>query len=297
MRCGANLPQHLLRKERLHMPGPASHHVAVVNGFRMHYVVAGRGYPLVFLHGWPQSCYEWRKIIPPVAEHFTVIAPDLRGLGNSDRPMTGYDKRTLASDVYGLVQSLGFGKIGLIGHDWGGTVAFYLAYDHPEMVRRLLILESIPGTRDDELELRGIRRQWHMFFHGCAPDLAELLVRDHIGLYLDRLCSVACYNPALFTREEMAEYVRAYSRPGSLRAGFHYYRAGLEEDVIAFSACTKKLEIPVRAWGGERFMGDITAAWKRVALDVQGGSVQQCGHFMAEERPDFVLGQVDEFFR
>ena len=88
------------------------HHVAVVNGFRMHYVIAGSGYPLVLLHGWPQSCYEWRKIIPSLAERFTVIAPDLRGLGNSDRPMTGYDKRTLASDVHALVQALGFSKIG-----------------------------------------------------------------------------------------------------------------------------------------------------------------------------------------
>lgn len=273
-----------------------THRTMKVNGFRMHYIVAGSGYPLVFLHGWPQTCFEWRKIIPPIAERFTVVAPDLRGLGDSECPLTGYDKRTLASDVYQLVKGLGYDSIGLTGHDWGGTVAYYLAYDHPEMVRRLLILESIPGARGEQLELRGIRRQWHMFFHGCAPDLAEQLVRDHIGLYLDQLCSVACYNPSLFSRDEMAEYVRAYSRPGSLRAGFHYYRAGLEEDVAAFSGCTKKLEMPVRAWGGERFMGDITAAWDRVAAHVQGGSVERCGHFMAEERPDFVLRQVEEFF-
>jgi pimeloyl-ACP methyl ester carboxylesterase len=272
------------------------HHTAKVNGFRMHYVVAGSGYPLVLLHGWPQTWYEWRKIIPAIAQRFTVIAPDLRGLGDSECPATGYDKRTLASDVYQLVKTLGYDSIGLTGHDWGGTVAYYLAYDHPEMVRRLLILESIPGTRGDELELRGIRRQWHMFFHGCVPDLAELLVRDHIGLYLDRLCSVACYDPDLFSRDEMAEYVRAYSRPGSLQAGFHYYRAGLDEDVAAFRECTRKLEMPVRAWGGERFMGDITGAWKRVAEEVRGGSVERCGHFMAEERPDFVLQQIEEFF-
>jgi pimeloyl-ACP methyl ester carboxylesterase len=273
-----------------------THHTMKVNGFRMHYLVAGSGYPLVFLHGWPQTSYEWRKIIPSIADRFTVIAPDLRGLGDSECPLTGYDKRTLASDVYELIKSLGYSSIGLTGHDWGGTVAYYLTYDHPELVKRLLILESIPGTRTDQLELQGIRRQWHMFFHGCAPDLAELLVRDHIGLYLDKLCSVACYNPGLFSREEMAEYVRAYSRPGSLRAGFHYYRAGLEEDVAIFKGCTRKLVMPVRAWGGERFMGDITSAWKRVAEDVAGGSVEQCGHFMAEERPDFVLRQVDEFF-
>jgi pimeloyl-ACP methyl ester carboxylesterase len=278
------------------MPDPWTHHTLKVNGFRMHYVVAGSGYPLVFLHGWPQTWYEWRKIIPSVAEHFAVIAPDLRGLGDSECPVTGYDKRTLASDVYQLVTALGYDKIGLAGHDWGGTVAYYLAYDHPELVERLLILESTPGANGDDIPLRGIRRQWHSFFHGCAPDLAELLVRDHIALYLDRLCSVACYNPELFSAEEMAEYVRAYSRPGSMRAGFHYYRAGLEEDIAAFRGCTKKLAMPVRAWGGERFLGDITPMWKRVANDVQGGSIERCGHFMAEERPEFVLRQVNDLF-
>jgi pimeloyl-ACP methyl ester carboxylesterase len=108
------------------MADPWTHHSAVVNGFRMHYVIAGSGYPLVFIHGWPQSWYEWRKIMPALAERFTVITPDLRGLGDSERPMTGYDKRTLASDVHALVKSLGFDKIGLTGHDWGGAVAFYL---------------------------------------------------------------------------------------------------------------------------------------------------------------------------
>jgi pimeloyl-ACP methyl ester carboxylesterase len=264
----------------------------------MHYVMAGSGYPLVFLHGWPQTWYEWRKIIPPLAERFTVIAPDLRGLGDSERPLTGYDKRTLASDVYQLVQSLGYQKIGLTGHDWGGTVAYYLAYDHPELVERLLILESTPGIarEGEQIDLRGIRRLWHIFFQGGAPDMAELLVRDHVELYLDRLCNVACYNPAFFSRTDLAEYVRAYSQPGALRAGFHYYRAAMDEDVTALTSCTQKLTMPVRVWGSERFMGDITPLWKRVADNVQGGVVERCGHFIAEERPDFVLQQVQEFF-
>ena len=264
----------------------------------MHYVMAGSGYPLVFLHGWPQTWYEWRKLIPPLTRRFTVIAPDLRGLGDSERPLTGYDKRTLATDVYQLLKTLGHEKIGLTGHDWGGTVAYYLAYDHPEMVERLLILESTPGIArtGEPVNLRGIRRLWHVFFQGGAPDLAEQLVRDHVDLYLSRMCSVACYNPALFSAEEMAEYVRAYSQPGALRAGFHYYRAALDEDVIALTGCTQKLSMPVRAWGGERFMGDILPLWQRVADNVQGGMVERCGHFMAEERPDFVLRQVEEFF-
>ena len=128
-----------------------------------------------------------------------------------------------------------------------------------------------------------------MFFQGGAPDVAELLVRGQEELYISRLCSVACYNPALFSREEMAEYVRAYSQPGALRAGFRYYRAALEEDIVNFTTCTAKLMMPVRAWGGDRFMGDVTPLWKKVAENVHGGTVERCGHFVAEERPDFVI--------
>lgn len=275
-----------------------THHTARVNGFLMHYVVAGSGYPLVCLHGWPQTWYEWRKIMPALADRFTIIAPDLRGLGDSERPLTGYDKRTLASDVYQLLKNLGHEKIGLVGHDWGGTVAYYLAYDHPELVERLLILESTPGlAREGEaVDLRGIRRLWHVFFQGGAPDVAEMLVRGQEELYLSRMCSVACYNPALFSREEMAEYVRAYSQPGALRAGFHYYRAALEEDIANFTTCTTKLQMPVRVWGGDRFMGDLTPLWKKVAEHVHGGTVERCGHFVAEERPDFVIAQIEDFF-
>lgn len=120
------------------MTSPWTHHTVRVNGFLMHYVVAGSGYPLVCLHGWPQTWYEWRKIIPALADRFTIIAPDLRGLGDSERPLTGYDKRTLASDVSQLLTTLGHEKIGLVGHDWGGTVAYYLAYDHPELTQELL---------------------------------------------------------------------------------------------------------------------------------------------------------------
>lgn len=280
------------------MTTPWTHHTTRVNGFLMHHVVAGSGYPLVFLHGWPQTWYEWRKIIPALADRFTIIAPDLRGLGDSERPLTGYDKRTLASDVFQLLKTLGHEKIGLIGHDWGGTVAYYLAYDHPELVERLLILESTPGlAREGEaIDLRGIRRLWHVFFQGGSPDMAEMLVRGQEDLYLSRMCSIACYNPALFSREEMAEYVRAYSQPGALRAGFHYYRAALEEDVANFTTCTTKLQMPVRAWGGDRFMGDVTPLWKKVANNVHGGTVERCGHFVAEERPDFVIAQIEDFF-
>ena len=191
------------------MSEPWKHHAKVVNGFRMHYVIAGSGYPLVLLHGWPQSWYEWRKIIPALAEKFTVIAPDLRGLGDSDRPLAGYDKRTLASDVYELVKSLGFSKIGLTGHDWGGAVAFYFAYDHPEMVERLMILDMVPGLghKGGSMDIRQAQRYWHVFFHGGMPDLAEKLVSANVVAYLSYFYTSTTYNysPNVFSAEDIIE--------------------------------------------------------------------------------------------
>ncbi|MBV8056638.1 MAG: alpha/beta hydrolase [Deltaproteobacteria bacterium] len=282
------------------MAEPCTHHVAVVNGFRMHYVIAGAGYPLVFLHGWPQSCYEWRKIIPSLAERFTVIAPDLRGLGNSDRPMAGYDKRTLASDVHALVQALGFSKIGLTGHDWGGVVAYYLAYDHPELVERLMILDAIPGLgrSGDKINRETAKRLWHVFFHAGIPDLAEQLISANLEAYLRYFFTSTAYNysPADFSDDDIAEYVRVYSAPGAIRAGLQYYRTALQEDLENLSGCTRKLTLPIMAWGGEAFSGNIVPIWQTVAENVQGGEVKQCGHFIAEEKPEFAIQRALEFF-
>jgi pimeloyl-ACP methyl ester carboxylesterase len=277
-----------------------THHVAVVNGFRMHYVTAGAGYPLVLLHGWPQSCYEWRKIIPSLARRFTLIAPDLRGLGNSERPMAGYDKRTLASDVFALVQSLGLHKIGLIGHDWGGVVSYYLAYDHPEQVERLMILDSIPGLgrSGDKINRETAKKLWHVFFHAGIPDLAEKLISANLEAYLRYFYTSTAYNysPAVFTNDDIAEYVRVYSVPGAVRAGLQYYRTALHEDLENLSSCSRKLSLPITAWGGEVFLGDIVPSWRAVADHVEGGVVKECGHFIAEEQPEFTIQQALEFF-
>ena len=281
------------------MERAGTHHVQKVNGFKMHYVTAGKGYPLVFLHGWPQSCYEWRKIIGPLSEKFTVITPDLRGLGDSERPLTGYDKRTLASDICELMKSMGCKKIGLTGHDWGGAVAYYLAYDHPEMVERLMILDMIPGLarKGEKLDVAVAQRLWHVFFHAGMPDLAEKLVGNNIETYLRHFYNSTVYNysPNVFTDEDVAEYVRVYSAPGALRAGFQYYRTGINEDLENLSSCTDKLIMPVSVWGGS-FLGDLVPIWQKVANNVSGGQVRECGHFVAEEKPDFVITKARDFF-
>ena len=277
-----------------------THHQRTINGFRMHYVIAGAGYPLVLLHGWPQSWYEWRKIIPALAEHYTVIVPDLRGLGDSEKPMNGYDKRTLATDVRELVTQLGYDKVAVVGHDWGGAIAFYFAYDNRDLVERLFILDMIPGLirTGDAFPLALALKINHVFFHGGNPDWATMLVSQNIDGYLRRFLTTLDFNysPAVFSEADIAEYVRVNSIPGAIRAGFQWYAAGLREDAVNLANATEKLTIPVLAYGGDTFLGDIRPYWDAVAEHVDGGSVEHCGHFIPEEKPAFVINAALKFF-
>ena len=282
------------------MPDVWTHHQRLVNGFRMHYVVAGDGYPLVLLHGWPQSWYEWRHLIPALAGQYTVIAPDLRGLGDSEKPMTGYDKRTMASDVGELLRQLGHRKVGVVGHDWGGSVAFYLAYDRRDLVERLLILDMIPGLirAGEAFPLELALKINHVFFHGGNPDWATMLVSQNIDGYLRRFLTSLDFNysPRVFSEDDIAEYVRVNSLPGSIRAGFQWYATGLREDTVNYANATDRLTIPVEVHAGDSFLGDVRAYWRAVAEHVDGGVVDRCGHFIPEERPDFVADAARRFF-
>lgn len=283
------------------MSQPAwTHHFRTINGFPMHYVTAGSGPALVLVHGWPQSWYEWRHLIPALAEKFTVIAPDLRGLGDSGKPLTGYDKRSLAVDVHTLVRGLGFDKIGLAGHDWGGAVCYHLAYDFPGFVERLLIFDMVPGLfrKGQPLELERATRLWHVFWHGAQPDLAEQMVRKDPESYIRFFLTSPWYNysPAVFSEEDIREYVRVFSLPGTIRAGFQYYANALRLDAENLANCTEKLPMPVRVWGGQAGMGNLVPVWQAVADSVTGGMVPECGHFIPEEKPAFALKELLDFF-
>jgi pimeloyl-ACP methyl ester carboxylesterase len=152
-----------------------SHRYAEIGEVMLHYVIAGSGPPVVLIHGWPQTWYEWRHTIAALSPHYTVIAPDMRGIGDSSRPLSGYDKRTIANDIWRLVsEKLGYRRFRLVGHDWGGPTAFALAADHPDAVEQLAIVDVvIPGDGGDFSQ--GGRR-WHHQFH-VTPDLPEALVQ------------------------------------------------------------------------------------------------------------------------
>ncbi len=275
-----------------------THHTAFVNGVRLHYVTSGQGDPVVLLHGWPQTWYQWRKIIPALAERYTVLAPDMRGLGDSSKPAGGYDKRTIADDIYKLVHYLGWERIFLVGHDWGGPVAYAYACAHPEEVRRLVILDvMIPGAGLEEIPQMSRRGGlWHISFHSVR-DLPEALIAGKECIYLSWFYRTAAYNPAAISEEDINEYVRCYSAPGGLRAGFEYYRA-LWDDVDHNKENAKtKLKMPVLALGGEQSFGIRTlTSMQALAENVQGGVVERCGHWIAEERPDFLVEKLLAFF-
>jgi len=275
-----------------------THHTAAVNNVRLHYVRAGKGDPVVLLHGWPQTWFEWRRIIPALADRYTVIAPDMRGLGDSSKPATGYDKRTVADDIYKLVRLLGFERIFLVGHDWGGPVAYAYAAAHPSDVRRLVILDvAVPGAGLERIpQASRAGGLWHISFHGVR-DLPEALISGRERTYLSWFYRIGAYNPRAITDEEIDEYVRCYSSPGGLRAGFEYYRA-IWDDVDHNKENAKtKLKMPVLALGGERGFGaGAQRSMQSLAENVRGGVIERCGHWIAEERPDYLIPELLKFF-
>jgi len=280
-------------------PTPAiTHHVADLSDVRLHYVTAGDGPPVVLLHGWPQTWYEWRHVIPALAEHHRVIAPDLRGLGDSSRPEGGYDKKTVAGDVWELVDSeLGQTRFQLVGHDWGGPTAYALAAAHPEVVTGLVIIDVvIPGDGGDFSQ--GGRR-WHHQFH-MTPDLPEALILGREEIYLRWFYRTFGHRPDAISENDIAEYLRTYAQPDAMRAGFEYYRA-LPRDAAdnAEIVARFKLPMPVLAIGGGGGRGrgaEPEQSLRRVATNVRGEIIGACGHWVPEEQPERLARLLLTFF-
>lgn len=264
-----------------------------------HYVEAGSGPVVVLLHGWPETWYAWRHVIDLLAPHFRVIAPDLRGLGDSSRPATGYDKASIARDIVRLLDHLGVDTFDLAGHDWGGVVAYALARDAPQRVRKFAVLDvSIPGDGADGFSQGG--KRWHHAFHRL-PNLPEELTAGREELYLRWF-----YNEWPVVREALdldavAEYLRTYTLPNAMHCGFEYYRA-LPDD-IEYNAqrlnAVGKLTIPALGLGGDGPWArgtDVGESLRRVAINVRGEVVPNCGHFMPEEQPEIVASVLRHFF-
>ena len=274
----------------------AAHHTAQVNGTRLHYVTAGEGPPVMLLHGWPQTWYEWRHVIDLLADEYQVVAPDLRGFGYSAKPAAGYDADTMAADLAALADHLGLRDVTVLGHDWGAVFAYVYAAKTPSQVRALGIVEmALPGVGVMEQAMAPQPQGnflWHMGFQS-VPDLPELLIAGKEKPYLRWFFEHFAYDPGAITAADLDVYTDAITQVGALRAGLAVYQDFFTTaDQVAALAKTP-LEIPVRAYGGEACLGGATlASVQAVAPAAEGGVIERCGHWAGEERPDVVASIV-----
>ena len=276
------------------------HHSLNLSRLTLHLVTAGAGDPVVLLHGWPQTSHAWRQVIPLLAGRYRLIVPDLPGLGDSSIPHEGYDKKTIAADLVEMCGQLGLGRFHLVGHDWGGPTAFSLACAIPDSVRSLAILDvTIPGIGPD-ISQGG--RRWHHAFH-MTPDLPEALVAGREREYLGWFYREFCWRRDAIGQDDTDEYLRCYTRPGALRAGFAYYRS-LPQDKADNRKILEsgfRLPMPVLALGGARTEARGRAeepleSLRAIASNVQGGAIPDCGHFIPEEQPEALAERLLAFF-
>ncbi|MER0694972.1 alpha/beta hydrolase [Pseudomonas aeruginosa] len=272
-------------------------HSAIVNGVRLRYSISGSGEPLVLLHGWPQSRREWRHVIPSLASHFTVIAPDMRGFGDSDKPSSGYDKRTVAKDIHELIHQLGFEKIYLVGHDIGLMVAYEYAASHPNEVKKLVVMEAaIPGLGLEALQdTARFPHLWHFGFF-IAPGVAESLVTGHEEVFLRYFIQHLAYDASAITDEDIAHYSTNMKTPGGLRGGFEHYRAFTVEAINNKENASTKLPMPVLGIGGSHGMGNhVGELMKPLAQNVKTIVIDRSGHWIPEEQPEQLVNVLINF--
>lgn len=282
-----------------------AHHKLRANGIDQHFVVAGSGSPVVLLHGFPEFWYAWRHQIPALAQRYTVIVPDLRGYGYTEKPRSGYDKRTMAADVLELVKLLGHDRAAVIGHDRGARVALRLAKDHPGFVERMAVLDNVPTkVVFDKMDGPLARGQWWFLFN-AVEGLPEALIVGREEVWLRHFFTQWSHNPQLMTPDELAEYVRACQQPGAIMGACNDYRAGPED--VAQDNADQDVQIgcPVLAlWGADfEWVGkayDVAQIWSEIAEDLRTAVIPDCWHLPHEERPAEVnehllafLGEAD----
>jgi pimeloyl-ACP methyl ester carboxylesterase len=271
-------------------------------GLRIHYVTAGDGpRTIVLLHGFPQTWWEWRSVIPElVGAGFRAVALDYRGAGHSGRPADGYDKATMAGDVHRLLRDhLGFtGPIVLAGHDIGLMVAYSYARQYRDEVSHLAVIDApLPGTAVFD-RLSSDPRVWQFAFH-AVRDIPEMLIAGRERPYLQHFFTARSADPSAVTAEDLDVYVAAYASPGGIRAGMEVYRA-FDKDVAENRAALEqdgKLTLPVLAVGGAiSTTGSLMESMMReVADNVTAVLIADAGHWIPEEQPRVLAQAIDEF--
>ena len=273
---------------------------AEVNGIRMHYRVDGSGEPVVLLHGFPETSNAWRMVMPALAEHYTVIAPDLRGFGDSDRPDTGYDKRTVAEDVRQLVQQLALGSINLVGHDVGMMVGYAYASFYPSEVKRLVLMEAaLPGLGLEKLyDADKYPRMYHLPLFEAPNGLAEALITGRERMFVRHFMRQQAYNVAALEDDVLDDYADRLAAPGALRAGSAYFRVHKRDAEHNRENAKTKLPMPVLTVAGTGSAGtDLEEEIRPLVRHLRAVTIENCGHYLAEEQPERLIDELLRFFR
>ena len=276
-------------------PLPGFHHQRMAtNGTTLHVRIGGTGRAVILLHGYGETGDMWSPLAAKLAASKTVVVPDLRGMGLSDRPEGGYDKKTQGHDVAGLLDALRIEQVDLVTHDIGNMVGYAFAAEYPRRVRRFVLIDApLPGVGpwDDILRSHAL---WHFSFWG--PD-AERLVAGRERIYLDRFWNEFSADPKKFSEASRAHYAGLYAQPGAMHAGFEQFKA-FDQDAIDNKAFVAqgKLTMPVLAVGGEKSFGPLMATIMRfAATEVREAVVPDSGHWVMEENPDATIALVTDF--
>jgi pimeloyl-ACP methyl ester carboxylesterase len=278
---------------------PGDHRMVTSQGLRYHLVASGQGPVVVLVAGFPQTCYAWRRVAPLLADAFTVLAVDLPGQGDSDKPLDGYDTRTTARRLHGLLETLGYERYFYAGHDVGAWVGFALAHEFPGALRGVALLDAnIPGvTLAPAITLGPDNwRSFHFLFN-AVPDLPEALLAGRERVLIEwflqgKTASVR----QTFSPADIDEYERAYRMPGGMRGMLGYYRAVLDDIQIHAELMTRRIQVPVLALGAEE--GSAPGFCERLqplGKDVRGGLIAGSGHYIPEEQPGAVADQLRQF--
>jgi len=268
--------------------------IANVNGVNIHYVTGGQGEPLLLIHGFGQNWFMWNRLLPELSKHFTIIAPDLRGLGESAKPETGYDKKTMAADLHELVKKLGYTNVNVAGHDIGLMVAYAYAAQYGNEVKKIAFLDALlPGIEPVWSNLKE-KLWWFGFF---AWPASGKVVDGKEREFLSNFWPVVGHVNNAFTKEESEEFIRAYSVKGSTTGTFHWFAAFEQDAKDNLEFMKNKLSMPVLTIGGEYqsapFLGDH---FKKVAINVKEIKIMGAGHWLVQEQTEPVLKGLMDFF-
>ena len=273
---------------------PVVSRTAEIDGVKLHYMTAGQGTPLILLHGYAETSRMWKPIIPVLAERFTVIAPDLPGIGDSDIPADGLDMKGAAIRIHGLAESLGVQKAEVVGHDIGLMVAYAYAAQFPTEVTKLILMDAfIPGVAGWEAVYNS-PNIWHFRFNGPTP---ETLVQGRERTYFEYFWNDFAADKTHSIQEaDRKAYTAAYARPGRMHAGWAYF-VSFQQTAKDFSQLSQtKLTMPVLTIGGDKSMGEALAQQtKLVATDVTVVVLKDTGHWVLEERPKETTEALQKF--